>query len=138
MQEFFKKCSVAYLAGALGGLAATFLLWAIGHWHLLASPEITTLISSLSAEHWAAPVLKGSLWALLIVPLVLVLRVKSPAFGLILSLIPSVYTLLVVYPRQHHGFSPFAHDLRWAVLVLILNAVWGLVAGGIFRSHYKA
>jgi len=138
MSELFKKFSVAYLAGALGGLAATFLLWAIGHWSLIASPVLAAVINSLAAEHWAAPVLKGSLWALLIVPLALVLRIKAPAFGLIISLVPSAYTLLVAYPRLHHGISPFVHDVRWAVMILIINAIWGLVAGGIYRSHYKA
>jgi len=138
MQEFFKKVSVAYLAGALGGLAATFLLWLIGHWALITAPVLATILNSLAAEHWAAPVLKGSLWALLIVPLALVLRVRALAFGLILSLIPSAYILLAEYPRQHHGISPFAHDVRWALLILILNAVWGWVAGGIYLSHYKA
>jgi hypothetical protein len=138
MQEFFKKFSVAYLAGALGGLAATLLLWAIGHWSLLAAPVLAALVNSLAAEHWAAPVLRGSLWGLCMVPLALVLRVKALAFGLILSLIPSAYSLLVVYPRQHHGVTPFAHDVHWALLILLLNAVWGLAAGAIYRSLYKA
>ncbi len=138
MQEFFKKVSVAYLAGALGGVAATFFQWLFEHWTLIKSPSWGAVAGSLGAEHWAAPVLKGSLWALLIVPLAMVLRIKQVAFGLIVSLLPSAYALLVQYPEQHHGFSVFSRDPQWALWVLLLNAIWGLVAGSIYLSHYKA
>jgi hypothetical protein len=138
MQEFFKKVSVAYLAGALGGLAAGFFLWIFEHWAIFKSPSWDAIIGSLGQVHWAEPALKGSLWALLIVPLAMVLRIKKIAFGLIVSLIPTAYTLLIVYPSQHHGFSVFSRDPKWAMLVVLLNAVWGLAAGSIYLSHYKA
>lgn len=138
MQEFFKKCAVAYLAGALGGLAFGFLNWLLGQGDVLAALAWPRLFSAFTWAHIAKPVLQGSLWALLMVPAAMLLPLRGLIFGLLLSLIPSLYTLLVYYPRQHHGLSPFTSNFHYAVLVLILYAVWGIIAGSIYISHYKS
>jgi hypothetical protein len=137
MQELFKKFSVAYLAGALGGVAAGFLMWLFKHWKIFESPSLTVLTASLAAAPWAWFILKGSLWALILVPLAWILKVKNIFFGMILGLAPSVYSIWVVYPSQHHGLSAFSHEPKWFFMILVLNTLWGITASMLYLSHYK-
>lgn len=137
MQELFKKFSVAYLAGALGGICLALVFWLFAHWKGFQSFSPSFIAAGLNWSYLAPLVLKGSLWALLIVPFGAALKIRGAAFGLILSLLPSLYVLIYQYPKEHHGLSPFTQAPQHAVLILVGYAVWGLVAGGIYGGQYK-
>jgi hypothetical protein len=137
MSDLFKRFSVAYLAGALGGVALALVFWLFGHWGVFKPFSLAALGEAFTWSNLAPMILTGSLWALLIVPVAAVLKLKGAAFGLILSLIPSIYLLLVQYPAEHHGLSPFTQSPHRAILILVAYAAWGLVAGTIYGSQYK-
>jgi len=137
MQDLFKRFGVAYLSGALGGLAYAVVAWLFSHWAFFKTFSLPMLSSGLTWNYAAPLILKGSLWALLLVPMAAILRVRGAVFGLIISLIPVAYVLLIQYPREHHGLLPWAQSPANALLVLVSFGVWGLVAGSAYISQYK-
>ncbi|MBN1595857.1 hypothetical protein JW933_08025 [candidate division FCPU426 bacterium] len=138
MRDLFNRFAIAYLAGAIGGLAYALIAWLCDHWHLFKLFSVQMSVVYLSWPYLAERILKGSLWALLLVFLGPFFKARGALLGLILSLIPSAYVLLIYYPGQQLGFLGLAKGVYTFIFVLLFNAAWGFIAGGIYAHHYRS
>jgi hypothetical protein len=121
-----KEVSLAFAAGALGGLANSLALWlfgALGITHLLG-----VAIAPKFTPAWLYPRLVwGGLWGFLF--LLPFPRLTYPSRGLIYSLGPSLVQLFIVFPlAAHKGVAGLELGYLTPLFVLFFNAVWGLVA----------
>jgi hypothetical protein len=138
MREIYNRFAVAYLAGAIGGLAYALIAWLCDQWQLFEMLSVQMNVSHLSWPYLAERILKGSLWALLLVFVGPMFKARGALLGLILSLLPSAYVLFVYYPSQHLGFLGLSKGALTFFFVLLFNASWGFIAGGIYAYHYKS
>jgi hypothetical protein len=117
------RLAVAYFGGAVAALIASLVLWA------LVQIEIVRMLGvELPLElswSWLGPrLLWGSLFALAY-PLPRRMGHGPVKSGLILSLVPSFYELVVVMPRSGHGLLGLSLGLLTPLVVLATNALWG-------------
>ena len=126
MEVFFRRASLIFSAGALGGLANSVALWVLGRYGITAmagvqlAPKLTPM--------WLYPrVVWGGLWgALFLIPLL-----KRSPFkrGLLYSLGPTAVQLLIVFPHKAlKGYLGLELGGLTPVFVVLLNAVWGITA----------
>ncbi|MCK5242560.1 hypothetical protein KAR34_08925 [bacterium] len=138
MREIYNRFAVAYLAGAIGGLAYALIAWLCDQWQLFELLSVKMSVTHLSWSYLAERILKGSLWALLLVLLGPFFKARGALLGLILSLLPSAYVLFIYYPSQNLGILGFSKGALTFLFVLLFNACWGFIAGGIYASHYRS
>ena len=112
------------LAGAVGGLANGLALWLLGALAVTTALgfRMTPMLSPmflLNRAFW------GGLWGLVfLLPL---LPGRPYLKGLVLSLLPSLVMLVVVFPfRFNAGMFGLGLGSSAPLFVLVLNAVWGL------------
>jgi hypothetical protein len=132
MRGFTRSASLAFAAGAAGGLACSVALWAAGDLGATRALGVS-LAPSLSAA-WLYPrIVWGGLWGgLFLLPLAASGWVRR---GLLLSLAPTLAQLLVVFPlRTRHGLFGLELGLLTPLVVAAANAVWGVTASGWLRS----
>ncbi len=137
MRDLFNRFAVAYLAGAIGGLAYALVAWLCQQWGLFTLLAVKMSVLYLAWPYVAERMLKGSLWALLLVLLAPFMRARGALLGLVLSLLPSAYVLLIQYPSQHVGLFGMGKGTLTFLFVLLFNATWGFIAGGIYAQHYR-
>ena len=58
--------------------------------------------------------------------------------GIILSLAPSAFELLYVFPRETGHLLGLSHGMLTPVFVLAANAIWGLSAAWLLRITGRA
>lgn len=117
--------SLFFAAGALGGLANSLVAWSSGELGVTRALGVA-LHPDLSPASLYARVVWGGLWGgLFVLPLAGRSWIRR---GLILSLGPSLVQLLVVFPSRGAGALGLALGTLTPLLVLVFNAVWGLVA----------
>lgn len=117
--------SLFFAAGALGGLANCSLAWSCGELGVYRALGVA-IQPELSPASLYARVVWGGLWGGLFV-----LPLADRAWfrrGLILSLGPSLVQLLLVFPARGAGALGLELGTLTPLLVMVLNAVWGLVA----------
>lgn len=127
-----RSLSLFFAAGALGGLANSLVVWGFGE--LGVSRALGVSIAPVLTPAWLYPrIVWGGLWGFLfVVPLALSRWWQR---GLILSLGPTAVQLLVVCPtRAQKGGLCLELGLLAPALVLLFNAVWGLVASWWVRA----
>jgi hypothetical protein len=120
-----KAWSLAYAAGAMGGLANSLALWLFGTVGL--NHFLGVALAPMFTPAWLYPRLVwGGLWGwLFLLPFP---RLTYPSRGLIYSLAPSAVQLFIVFPLVlHKGVGGIELGLLTPLLVLFFNAVWGLV-----------
>ncbi|NIA71228.1 hypothetical protein HBA54_21750 [Pelagibius litoralis] len=124
------QISLGFAAGSLGALANVGFLIAAGAGGLIAAMSIQLPEPALPAFLYKQ-VAWGGLWGILLaVPL---LGGNWVVRGLILSLLASAATLFFFFPMltsgdQGPGMAGLNLGTLTPVLVLVANAVWGLVA----------
>lgn len=128
------RIAMGLLGGVLAGLAHGVLTWMVG------SPAFRVLVSGgfethLGAEGWSMRVVLGALWGLIFG--VLYVGLPGRDFvrrGLAFSVLPTLLTLLFVYPVQlGAGLMGFRlGPLVWT-LVAAGNAVAGIVAAAVME-----
>jgi len=126
MEVFLRRVSLIFSAGALGGLANSFALWALGRFGVTAM--IGVKLAPRLVPMWLYPrIVWGGLWGLLfLIPLF-----KHSPFkrGILFSLGPTVMQLFVVFPfKAYKGYLGLELGSMTPVLVVVLNAVWGISA----------
>jgi hypothetical protein len=125
-----RNVSLAVAAGAVGALANSFAAWACGAFGI--SRALGVEIAPAFTPAWLYPRLVwGGLWGLLFL-----LPLSAPRgvwLALLLSLAPSAYQLLVVFPRRGSGLLGLELGALTPVLVLGVNAVWGLATAAWLR-----
>jgi hypothetical protein len=126
-----RKLSAAFTGGVIGALLSSLLFWELGRNGVTAWMGVT-LRPGLSFA-WLYPrLVAGGLWGLLfLLPL---LPSRPATRGLLWSLAPSAFTLLHVMPMAGRGLFGLGYGALTPVLVLLINAVWGLTAAFWYRA----
>ena len=121
-----RKISAGFAGGACGALVDSFNIWILGKAGVTAMLGIG-LRPAMTAS-WLYPRL---VWGGLFGLLFLLPFSKGHVInkGLLLSLIPSAIMLLVVFPDMGKGMFGLGYGALTPVLVVLLNFVWGMVAG---------
>lgn len=120
-----KKLLVCFAAGCLGALANSLVVWQFGasgiaRWAGVAiAPSLT--------PGWLYPrIVWGGIWGLLFV--LPFLRSRFLLKGTLLSLLPTLVQLFVVFPYQaHKGVAGLSLGMWTPALVLFYNWVWGVI-----------
>lgn len=117
--------SVFFAAGALGGLACSLFAWSLGE--LGVARALGVALTPELSPAWLYPrIVWGGLWGgLLVAPLA---SGRWLLRGLLLSLGPSLVQLLVVFPARGAGAFGLGLGMATPLVVLAVNAVWGVVA----------
>jgi hypothetical protein len=124
-----RSASLAFAAGAVGGLANGAALWAASESGLLAALDVT-LAPAFASAFWTQRLAWGGIWGLLfLLPLP-----GGWKTGLLLSLAPSAAQLLVLLPRAGRGWLGLEAGALAPLVVIALNAVWGATAAAWLRE----
>jgi len=118
-----KKILICFAAGCLGALANSIALWSLGHFGITHAMDIS--IAPKLTPMWLYPrIVWGGLWGIaFILPM---LNAKLLLKGSILSILPTLVQLFIVFPYQaHKGIAGMDLGLLTPVLVIFLNWVWG-------------
>ena len=120
-----KKLLICFAAGCLGALANCLTAWAFGthgitsQFHVAMAPALTPA--------WLYPkIVWGGLWGFLFaIPW---LSAKPLTKGAFLSLFPTLFQFLVVFPFQTpNGYFGLKLGMYTPLFVIFYNLVWGLV-----------
>ena len=133
MTDRARDLALAFSAGSLGGLANSLVVWLFGALSVTAALGVS-LAPDLTPG-WLYPRLVwGGLWAVLFV-LPILERSSWWARGLAFSLGPTAVQLFIVFPFQAvKGILGLDLGLLTPIFVILLNAVWGLVAATAFDA----
>lgn len=121
-----RRLSLAFAAGALGALVNSLAVWLGGYLGL--TQALGVKLAPMLTPAWLYPRLVwGGLWAWLFLAAP---PGKSPIHrGLQVSLAPSAAQLFYFFPyRLHKGWLGLELGLLTPLLVLVFNAIWGVVA----------
>ncbi len=120
-----KKLLVFFAAGCLGALANSIALWLLGNFGLTHAMSVS--IAPKLSPMWLYPrIVWGGIWGLAFVLPILDSRLLMK--GSVLSLLPTLVQLFVVFPyKAHKGIAGLDLGMLTPVLVLFLNWVWGFV-----------
>ena len=131
----YKNLSIAFAAGALGGLLAGALLWlliasgvaAAWHVHMVVPHRAHTI-----EEMFYREMIWGGVFGLLMV--LPILKSKWFIRGLVYALVPFLVMGLWIYPSID-GIGYFGVNIgHWAwALILIVYAFWGIVTALWYR-----
>jgi len=119
------------MGGAVGALVDSFNIWALGKLGITGLLGIG--LRPAFTMNWLYPRLVwGGIWGLLF--MLPFMKSRSNQRGIILSLAPTVYVLLVVFPSMGKGMFGLGFGVLTPVLVLLLNFIWGIVAAHWYRT----
>lgn len=125
-----KKMMIYYAAGSLGALVSSLALWQCGQQGVSAALGVQMApYLSWQSLGWLYPrIVIGGLWGLLfLLPLQ---NSRLLLKGLLLSLVVSAVQLFIIYPMlTNKGFAGLGLGTLTPLLVLIINAIWGVAAG---------
>lgn len=120
-----RRLSLAYAAGLAAALVASIALWAAGHFGLLAKLHVA--IAPALGLYWLYPrLIVGGLWGLQ-----LLLPITHQPFlrGIVVSLAPTLLTLLWIFPFQTgQGWLGIELGLLTPLVIWATNLVWGWTA----------
>jgi hypothetical protein len=127
MKISIKTLSLVFVAGCLGGLVNSILMWFLGAVGFTAALGVQ-LAPQLTAPWLYQRLIWGGIWGgLFLLPL---RNLSYPVRGLLYSLGPSLAAGFLVLPWQaHKGVLGLQLGYLTPVFVLVYNAVWGLAAG---------
>ena len=120
-----KEWSLAYAAGAVGGLANGLAIWLFG------LVGINQLLGVALAPQLTTPLIYnklvwGGIWGFIF--LLSFPRLTYVSRGLIYSLGPSLVQIFIVFPLMAHlGVGGIQLGYLTPLLVLFYNAIWGIV-----------
>lgn len=127
------RLAVGMVGGLLGGLAYLVVAWLggrVGLPGLLGSGwEVRT-----GAGAWTSRAAAGALWGGLFGLTLRSVPGRGPVVrGLVFSLAPTLWTLLVGFPELEYGWFGVRLGALTFVPVVLYHLGWGLVAGGCLR-----
>jgi hypothetical protein len=136
MRQFLDRASMSFAAGAFGALINSLAVWAAGEYHLTARLDIA--IAPALTPDWLYPrIVWGGLWGFLF--MLPVVRGQWWMRGIILSLLPSAFQLLYVFPHETgRGWFGLSLGALTPAFVLAVNAIWGLSAAWLLRMTGRA
>ncbi|MFW5936631.1 MAG: hypothetical protein ACOCS6_01085 [Desulfosalsimonas sp.] len=124
------KLFVFFTAGCIGALANSLVVWFFGDIGITKMAGVA--IAPALTLQWLYPrIVWGGIWALLfILPL---FKSRLLLKGSLLSLLPSIVQLLVIFPNAGKDMGGIALGLLTPVFVLFFNWIWGIVAAIAIR-----
>lgn len=127
------RLAVGLLAGALGGLAYLGVAVVGG---TAGFPDLfgSELLVRADPARWGGAAARGAVWGILFGVAVPRIAHRDPVWpALLFSLLPSLWTGLVVFPGLEYGAFGVRLGTLTIVPVAIYHLFWGLVVGGTFR-----
>lgn len=126
MAQYLRSASLVFAAGVFGALLNSVAAWLFGMLGITGALGVKMALPLTPA--WLYPRLVwGGLWGFLF--LLPVLRDSPVLRGLLWSIGPTLVQLLVVFPlKAHKGMFGLDLGAMTPVLVVILNAIWGIGA----------
>ncbi|MFH1057901.1 MAG: hypothetical protein V1797_04355 [Pseudomonadota bacterium] len=128
-----RELSLTFAAGALGGLVNSVFLWAVGQQGLTAALGVK-IAPALTPGFLYPRLVWGGIWGFLF--LLPFLR-RGPVFGagLLASLGPTAVQLFYIFPQvAHKGVAGVELGLLTPLVVIVVNAVWGVAAAAWLRA----
>ena len=122
-----------FVAGALGGLTNSMVVWSLGA--LGVTPALGfSMAPELSFEWLFRRVFASALWGIIfLIPIYKNAPVKK---GAVLSILPWLSSALIVFPmRMDVGFFGLEFGIATPIWTLFFAAVWG-ITGTLFLSRY--
>ncbi len=135
MKPLLSSIFIAFSAGALGGLANAFAVWAAGVLAITAYFGVD-IHPPLSPNMIYTRMIWGGIWGgLFLAPYIFrVWPIRSAVLnGLLFSLAPSAATLFYFMPHSAAGWLGLDSGALTPAFVLIFNAIWGVVGMISFR-----
>lgn len=125
MSFLFSKLSRAFAAGCVGALVSSLVVWLSGLYQLTSLFGVS-LTPSLSLPWLYQRIVWGGIWGFLF----LLAPSGGSAFrkGLILSLIPTLIQLFLIFPKTGKGMLGQELGTLTPLFVFIFNACWGVAA----------
>jgi len=131
---FIRSLSLAFSAGCLGGIANSLAAWWMGAAGIPAAlgvkmaPDLT--------RTWLYPrIVWGGIWGVvLLLPLI---RRSYVLRGVVLSVLPTIGTLFILFPSEGKGMMGMQLGALTPLFPLVLNALWGAVAGAWYGLAKK-
>jgi hypothetical protein len=121
-----RKIAVCFSAGGLGGLINSLVVWLAGLTGISAALGVG-IAPPLTAPWLYQRIVWGGLWAFLF--LLPVMKSSPYLAGLVWSLGPTIVQLCVIFPFvANKGFFGLELGMLTPLLVVVFNAVWGVVA----------
>jgi len=125
-----RKFSCGYAAGTVGALIACTVLWLLAREGIIAWMGVS-FRPGMNRSWLISNLFWGGLFGL---PLTLpVLANRVALRGLLFSLLPAIYTLMVFFPRTGKNILGINHGPLTPALLLTVFALWGLTAAGWYR-----
>jgi len=126
-----KRISAAFAGGAVGALVDSVDIWALGALGVTAKLGIG--LRPAFTLPWLYPRLVwGGIWGFLfLLPL---LRGRIALRGVLFSLAPSAFVLLVGFPSMGKGMLGLGFGTLTPALVVALNFLWGIVGAAWYRA----
>ncbi len=122
----FRRLSVLFSAGALGGLVNSIAVWAFGQAGI--TKALGVAIAPALTPQWLYPrIVWGGIWGFIFL---LPILENSPFWqGVFFSIGPTLVQLLVVFPmKAQKGTAGLQLGTLTPLFVFIFNAIWGIVA----------
>lgn len=125
-----RKLSLAYAGGTVAALVACLAFWLLGRDGVTAWLGIA--LAPRLTHYWLyGRLIFGGLFGLLLVLPMLPNRV--PLRGILISLAPAAYILLVIFPRAGKGLFGLGYGALTPLLIGALCLLWGLLAAAWYR-----
>lgn len=122
-----RDAAIGFSGGALGGLVNALFVWIVGLLGVTAALGIDVAPPLASGMIYSKITWGGVFGFFFLVPFLQRWRLVQ---GLVISLLPSLVQLVIVFPvKTEAGFLGLGLGGLTPVLVLVANAVWGLAAG---------
>ena len=130
--------TVCFCAGMLGALCSSLLAWQAGQMGLPAMANVR-MSPSLTTGWIYSQLVWGGLWGL--VYFLTVGSRKSRRHwarkGLWISLLPTAFQLLYIYPQMtHHGWFGLDLGQLTPLFIFLYNLIWGLCTGIFCRLFW--
>jgi hypothetical protein len=126
MNNILRTLSLVFVAGCVGGLLNSLVVWNFGT--LGVNAALGVKIAPKLTPAWLYPrIVWGGIWGFLF--LLPILRRSLISRGLLYSLGPSLVMFFIIFPmKAKKGMFGLALGNMTPVLVLFFNAIWGVAA----------
>jgi len=128
-----KRVFCVFLAGALGGLTNSIVVW------LLGALGITPALGFAMTSNWTLEWVSGRVFASALWGIIFLIPVYKSAplrKGAVLSIVPWLSSVLYVFPiKMDAGFFGLGFGVATPIWTLLFAVVWG-VTGTLFLSRF--
>mgnify|MGYP006282163737 CR=1 FL=1 len=125
-----KNLFIYFTAGCIGAVANSLVVWFFGDIGITKAAGVA-IAPALSAQWLYGRIVWGGIWGLVFVlPL---FRSNLVLKGSLLSLLPTIVQLLVIFPDAGKGMGGMALGTLTPVFVLFFNWIWGVVAAAAIK-----